>query len=324
MNVLITGGAGFLGAHAFVALQEAGHRVFVYDRAQPAPDMVFLAPRLAQDLRIGAIDELQRMADVCRSDRIDAIIHMAALVGFEPSLQNPAAFYSTNVMGLVNVCEAARLTGVRRLITISSSSVYHAAQTGRLVETDVTFSVTRANPSAHYGTSKMAGEAIGMAYSEFSGLDFLALRVSAIYGFGMRSALHIKPMVEDAVLGRPTRIATGGRMKRDFVHVLDVASALVRALGSDRDRPGEQRVLNISSGQLYLSSDLANRVRCLIASADIEIGQDMTALEEENLRLRAPLDNSMAKTVLGWTPAWAIEEGLAHYAETFRAFLRSG
>ena len=227
-------------------------------------------------------------------------------------------------MGLVNVCEAARLAGVPQLVTISSSSVYHAALTGGLVETDVPFSVTRANPSAHYGTSKMAGEAIGMAYAEFHGLDFLALRVSAIYGFGMRSALHIKPMVEDALLGRPTRIATGGRMKRDFVHVLDVASALVRALESNRDVMRVQRVLNISSGHLYLSADLADHVRSLIASADIEIGQEMTALEEENQKLRAPLDNSMAKAVLGWTPGWAIEDGLAQYADNFKAYLRSG
>jgi nucleoside-diphosphate-sugar epimerase len=303
-------------------LQQAGHRVFVYDRAPPAPDTVFVAPGLARDLRIGGIDDLDRMADVCRNDGIDAIIHMAALVGFEPSLEDPIAFYKTNVMGLVNVCEAARLSGVRRLVTISSSSVYHAARTDKLVESDVPFSVTRANPSAHYGTSKMAGEAIGMAYAEFHGLDFLALRVSAIYGFGMRSALHIKPMVEDAVVGKPTRIATGGRMKRDFVHVLDVASALVRALASDRNGLGAQRVLNISSGQLYLSSDLAAQVRRVIASADIEIGQELTALEEENLKLRAPLDNSMAKAVLGWAPQWQIEEGLGQYADTFRAYLR--
>jgi nucleoside-diphosphate-sugar epimerase len=322
MNVLITGGAGFLGAHAFNALQQAGHRVFVYDRARPAADMLFAAPGLAHDLRIGAIDDLQRMAGVCRTDSIDAIIHMAALVGFKPSLLDPVAFYKTNVMGLVNVCEAARLAGVPRLVTISSSSVYHAAQTGRLVETDVPFSVTRANPSAHYGTSKMAGEAIGMAYAEFHGLDFLALRVSAIYGFGMRSALHIKPMVEDAVMGKPTHIATGGRMKRDFVHVLDVANALVRALGSDRHGVGAQRVLNVSSGQLYLSSDLAAHVRRVIPPADIEIGEALTALEEENLKLRAPLDNSMAKAVLGWAPQWQIEEGLGQYADSFRAYLR--
>lgn len=321
MNVLITGGAGFLGAHAFNALHQAGHRVFIYDRASPAPDMLFVAPALAQDLRIGAIDDLQRMAEVCRSDGIDAIIHMAALVGFEPSLQDPVAFYKTNVMGLVNVCEAARLAGVPRLVTISSSAVYHAAETEKLVETDVPFSVTRANPSAHYGTSKMAGEAIGMAYAEFHGLDFLSLRVSAIYGFGMRSALHIKPMVEDAVMGKPTRIATGGRMKRDFVHVLDVANALVRALGPDRR--GAQRVLNVSSGQLYRSSDLAAHVRRVIPSADIEIGEDLTTLEEENLKLRAPLDNSMARAVLGWAPRWRIEGGLAQYADSFRAYLRS-
>ena len=80
----------------------------------------------------------------------------------------------------------------------------------------------------------MAAEAAGLAYASFQELDFLSLRVTAIYGFGMRSPMYIKPMVEDAVLGRPTRFATGGRMKRDYTHVLDCADGVLAALSAPR------------------------------------------------------------------------------------------
>src|SRR5215204_1791924 len=118
-----------------------------------------------------------------------------------------------------------------------------------LVEADPPFSVRDGNPAGHYGTSKMAGEAIGLAYASFQDVDFISLRVTAIYGFGMRSPMYIKPMVENAVRGVPTRFATGGPMKRDYTHVLDCCEAIMRALDAPRWAEGEQRILNVAAGR---------------------------------------------------------------------------
>ena len=152
------------------------------------------------------------------------------MVGLEPSLEQPIATYQTNIMGLVNVCEVARQLQMRRVVFVSSNAAYHKGSGAALVETDPAFSIRDGNPAGHYGTSKMAGEAIGLAYASFQNVDFLALRITAIYGFGMRSPMYIKPMVENSVLGRPTRFATGGRMKRDYTHVLDCSDGIVAAL----------------------------------------------------------------------------------------------
>ena len=238
MNVLVTGGAGFLGGYVMSALEAAGHEAFAYDIAPPEPEMLAVAPVLGRRLRRGSIDDVERLVDVCRDDRIEAIIHAAARLGLEPSLADPVGFYQTNIMGLVNVCEVARKLGLRKLVSMSSNAAYHQGSGASLVETDPPFSVTRANPAAHYGTSKMAGEAIGIAYADFHDVDFLALRVTAVYGFAMRSPIHIKPMVENAVLGKPTRYATGGRMKRDYTHVLDCSRAVVLAIDAPRQPPG--------------------------------------------------------------------------------------
>jgi nucleoside-diphosphate-sugar epimerase len=320
MNVLVTGGAGFLGAYTVAALEAAGHTAFAYDVAPPTPDLLSVAPSLASRFRPGQIGDLARLFEVCRAEKIDAMVHAAGLVGLEPSLAQPLAFYQTNIMGLVHACEAARQLGMRKLVAISSNAAYHRGG-DKLVETDPPFSASAGTPAGHYGTSKMAGEAIGLAYADFQDLDFVALRVTAIYGFGMRSPMYIKPMVENAVRGLPTRFATGGPMKRDYTHVCDCCDAIVRALNAPRNEPGAQRVLNVSAGRAHTAADVAEMVRRIVPGADIAIGDTLTPLEAENVKMRAPLDISAAKRVFGWSPQWPLEKGIREYAERYRQFI---
>ncbi len=321
MNVLVTGGAGFLGGYAMAALEAAGHTPIAYDIAPPDRAMLSVAPALATRFRLGPIGDIERLFAVCRDDGIEAIVHTASRVGLEPSLEDPVGFYQTNIMGLVNVCEAARQLGLRKLISISSNAAYHKGAGERLVETDPPFSVTTGNPAGHYGTSKMAGEAIGMAYATFQEVDFLSLRITAIYGFGMRQPMYIKPMVENAVLGKPTRFATGGPMKRDYTHVFDCCDAIVLALNAPRLNDGSQRVLNIAAGKACTAAEVAETVRRVIPGADIEIGDALTPLEERNVKMRAPLDIAAARRLLGWSPQWPRERGIRQYAARFRDYL---
>ena len=169
----------------------------------------------------------------------------------------------------------------------------------------------------------MAGEAIGLAYASFQNVDFLSLRITAIYGFGMRSPMYIKPMVENSVLGRPTRFATGGRMKRDYTHVLDCSDGIVAALQVPSWKAGEQRVINVASGNARTAAEVAKIVRATIPGADIEIGDDLTPLEEQNVKMRASLDITAAKRLLNWSPKWPLEAGIAEYAESFRRHVLS-
>src|SRR5262245_3748251 len=310
MNVLVTGGTGFLGAHLMAALEAAGHAPLAYDAAPPSPEMLFVAPALASRFRPGQIGDIARLFEVCRGEKVEAIVHAAGMVGLEQSLAQPLATYQTNIMGLVHVCEAARQLGMRKLVGISSNAAYHKGAGERLVETDPPFSVTAANPAAHYSTSKMAGEAIGMAYAAFQDVDFLSLRITAIYGLGMRSSMYIKPMVENAVRGLPTRFATGGPMKRDYTHVLDCVDAILLALAAPRLAAGAQRVLNVAAGRACTAAEVAATVREVIPGAVIEIGDTLTPLEAENVKMRAPLDITAAKRALGWSPKWPLTEGI--------------
>ncbi len=322
MNVLITGGTGFLGGYVMAALEAAGHAPIAYDIAPPTPEILAVAPSLASRFRAGQTTDIARLFDVCRNEKIDAIVHAAGIVGLETSLAQPVVTYQTNIMGLVNVCEATRQLGLRKLISISSNAAYHKGAGDSLIETDPPFSITAGNPAGHYGTSKMAGEAIGMAYAKFQEVDFLSLRITAIYGFGMRSPMYIKPMVENAVLGVPTRFATGGPMKRDYTHVFDCCDAIALALDAPRLRQGEQRVLNVAAGKACTAAEVAATVRRVIPGADIEIGDTLTPLEQENVKMRGSLDVAAARRLLGWSPQWPLEQGIWQYAERYREYVR--
>ena len=317
MTVLVTGAAGFLGSYVMAALAAAGRDAHGLDAVKPGAEALAVAPGLSERCSFGLVTDAARVFDVCRTYGVDAVVHAAGMVGLEPSLAQPGAFYSTNVMGFVNVCEAARQSGVRRVVLVSSNAAYHAPRGDKLVETDPVFSVEHGNPAAHYGTSKMMQEAVGLAYADFHGLDLIALRVTAIYGFGMRNPMYIKPMVEDAVAGRPTRLPTGGRMRRDYTYVLDSAAAVLAALSAPAARAGPA-VLNVAAGHAVTAAAVADVVRAVIPGADIDIGDDLTPLDEANNRMRASLDIAAARAVLGWSPAWPLEAGIRDYAARFR------
>ncbi|PPK46595.1 nucleoside-diphosphate-sugar epimerase [Trinickia symbiotica] len=323
MKILVTGGAGFVGAYIFEALTEAGSEVYAYDRAQVASDLAWVAKDLPDALISGEIADVASLSSACRSVRPDVIVHAAARVGLEPSLEDPSGFYQTNVMGFVNVCEVARALDVRKIVLISSNTACHAGVGPVQKEADPAFSIVRANPSAHYGTSKMIAEAIGMSYGQFHGIDFLALRVAAVYGFGMRTPLYIKPMIENAVDGIRTTFSTGGRMKRDLTHVRDVARAVAAAVHFDGTQPGQSHVINIAAGSLVSPTEIARIVRSMVPGAEIEIGDALTPLEEENLKSRVPLDIKLARDSLGWTPQFQIARGIAEYLQTYRKYRES-
>lgn len=314
MTIVVTGATGFLGSYVMAALGAEAHG---FDLALPGSEARAIAAGIGDRVSLGQVNDPARLFDVFRNKRVDTVVHTAGLVGLDLSLSQPATTYETNVMGFVNVCEAARQTGVRRLVLASSNAAYHAPTGAHLIETDPVFSIERGNPAGHYGTSKMMQEAVALAYATFHGMEVFVLRVTALYGFGMRSPMYIKPMVEDAVAGRPTRFSHGGPMKRDYTYVLDAAAAVLAAVRAPPGHAGPS-VLNAAAGRAVTAAEVAAVVRAVIPGADIEIGDTLTPLEAENVKMRAPLDVSRAAAVLGWSPVWTLEAGIADYASRLR------
>lgn len=318
-TTMITGGSGFLGTYVARMLAERGDQVVVFDAASPSPMLAALTQPFSEQIIYvrSQILDLSSLLRCARQYNVERMFHAAALYDPPYSLAEPAITYQVNVTGTLNVLEAARFLGVRRVVLSSSIAVYAPRQYEPIDEWHPILLPTSGNPLGHYGASKAAAEIIGLTYSSANGVDFIALRNSAIYGYGMRYPMYIKPMVENSVRGLPTRFATGGAMKRDYTHVKDVAQAVMHALGIPAATL-RQRVFNVGSGALHSASQVAETVRSVLPDADIEIGPGLSPMEESDMRARGMLDLTAAREQLHYEPAYTLEAGIYDYIEMLR------
>lgn len=319
-TIMITGGSGFLGSYVARMLAERGDRVIVFDAAGPAPELAILtAPFEQQIVRVrGQILDLSSLLRSLQQHRVERIFHAAALYDPPYSLEEPALTFQVNVNGTINVLEAARFLGLQRVVQSSSIAVYAPRQYEPIDELHPIHLPSAGNPLGSYGASKAAAEIAGLTYYSSNGVDFIALRNSAIYGYGMRYPMYIKPMVENSVRKLPTRFTTGGNMRRDYTHVKDIAQAAIKAL----DVPAStltQRIFNIGSGTMHSATQVAETVRNILPEADIEIGAGLSELEQSDMRARGMLDLTAARQQLKYEPRYSLEAGIRDYSEMYRA-----
>jgi len=318
-TVMITGGSGFLGTYVTRELAGRGNRIVNFDTVGPAPVLAALTAPFAEQIMFvrGQVLDLASLFRTVQQYNVERIFHAAALYDPPYSLEDPAITFQVNVNGTINVLEAARLLGVKRVVLSSSIAVYAPRQYEPLDERHPIHIPTAGNPLGPYGASKAAAEIAGLTYFSTNGVDFIALRNSAIYGHGMRYPMYIKPMVENSVHGLPTCFPTGGDMRRDYTHVKDITQAVIKAL----DVPASaltQRVFNISSGAMHSASQVAEVVRKILPKANIEIGAGLSEMEQSDMRARGVLDLSAARQQLKYEPQYSLEAGIRDYVEMFR------
>ncbi|HAE83688.1 MAG TPA: hypothetical protein DCK85_09900, partial [Ktedonobacter sp.] len=292
----------------------------VFDAAGPAPELAALTARFERQIVYvrGQILDLSSLLRGVQQHRVERIFHAAALYDPPYSLEEPALTFQVNVNGTINVLEVARFLGLQRVVQSSSIAVYAPRQYEPIDELHPILLPSAGNPLGAYGASKAAAEIVGLSYYSSNGVDFIALRNSAIYGYGMRYPMYIKPMVENSVRKLPTRFATGGDMRRDYTHVKDIAQAVLKAL----DVPAStltQRIFNIGSGTMHSATQVAETVRKILPEADIEIGAGLSKLEQSDMRARGMLDLTAAQQQLKYEPLYALEDGIRDYIKMVEA-----
>ena len=231
MRVVVTGGAGFIGANLCATLADEGHEVIALDDLSTgrATNLDGQAVKLVE----GSILDRPLVNDVVRG--ADAIVHLAARGSVPRSLAEPLATHEVNATGTAEVLEAARAAGVGHLVLSSSSSVYGANPTLPKHEGLVP------SPVSPYAASKLAAEATALAYQRSFGLPVLALRFFNVFG-ALQPADHdyaavVPRFIDAALAGRPTEVHGDGQQSRDFTYVGTVvrvvAEALTRTVTSD-------------------------------------------------------------------------------------------
>jgi len=281
---VVTGAEGFVGRRLVARLQSLGHTV----KALGHRDEIDIT-----DARV--------IEKVVTSGQL--IFHLAARVFVPDSFKDPTAFHRTNVLGTVNLLEAARRIGARFIL--ASAYVYGRPQHLPIREE---YPLSSHSP---YTESKIMAEQAFRNYHEMFGISGAILRLFNIYGPGQDSRFLIPTLLEQSRTGRLT--LQSSRPRRDFVYVDDVVEAFIQAMKSKR--PGLE-VYNIASGQSWSVGELIELFRSLHGSP-LTVNYTEQSRPDEIEDTQA--DISRARTELGWTPLVSLQEGLRRTIEAFSA-----
>ena len=235
-NILVTGGAGFIGSHLVDRLlAEGGWRVSVVDDFND-----FYDPALKRrNAAAHAADERYRLHEADIRDRdalekifgetdFDCVVHLAARAGVRPSLSEPLLYCETNVTGTLNLLELARARGVRQFVFGSSSSVYGANAKVPFSEDDAV-----RHPISPYAATKAAGELLCHTYSHLYGVRCVCLRFFTVYGARQRPDLAIHKFARLISQGRPIPVFGDGTTRRDYTYVDDIIAGVRAAIDYD-------------------------------------------------------------------------------------------
>lgn len=317
MTTLITGGCGLVGIHVAKAVGEVGERVICVDtRSRPAFADAILdrASDMVTFVR-GDVLDIQHLIALVDKNNVEGIVHAAAVVHERMFRRDPAHSFAINVLGTVNVLEAARQRQLRRVIYTSSGTIYGPRNAQTPVSED------SANPQNLYGESKYIGERVLDRYRAVYGLDALAVRVSTAYGPGKPwhpDRYPLQQLLGEAMHGNRYRMDEGGTYSRDFTYISDTALGICLAYRAPKPK---HTVYNVAAGKSHTLAAVASTLNELFPRAHIEVGsgrfENDFALSGS---LRGPLDISRARDDLGFCPKFDLRQGLEAYAKFLQRY----
>ena len=313
-NVLVTGGAGFIGSHLVGRLlSEGAWRVCVVDDFNdfydPAVKRQNVKPHEGREefkLREADIRDRAALARVFDETRFDCVVHLAARAGVRPSLKEPVLYAETNINGTLNLLELARGQGVRQFVFGSSSSVYGENEKVPFAEDDPVN-----EPISPYAATKAAGELLCHTYSHLFGVRCVALRFFTVYGARQRPDLAIHKFARLISAGKPIPVFGDGTTRRDYTYVDDIIDGVTAAIDYDKTN---YEVFNLGESRTV-------ELRELIGLLEKELGRE-AVIDRKPLQPgdvpQTFADISKARRLLGYDPQTPIEEGIRRFVEWFK------
>jgi len=313
-NLLVTGGAGFIGSHFVDRLLATDvERVVVVDDFNNFYDQTIKHDNIRNHLKdprysIWEVDirDLVALEPLFEQANFDCVVHLAARAGVRPSLSEPQLYTETNINGTLNLLELARQHGIKQFVFGSSSSVYG-------INAKVPFSEDDPirQPISPYAATKGAGELLCHTYSHLYGLRCVCLRFFTVYGPRQRPDLAIHKFAKLITEGKAIPVFGDGSTRRDYTYVDDIIDGLMAAIDYDQSN---YEVINLGESRTVELNEL-------ISLLEKELDSQATIDRQPPQPGDVPqtfADISKARALLGYNPKTPIEEGLHRFVEWFR------
>ncbi|MBY0600240.1 dTDP-glucose 4,6-dehydratase [Bacillus bingmayongensis] len=303
MNVLVTGGAGFIGSNfvRYYINKYPSSYVINYDLLTYSGNLSSI-----KDIESfsnytfiqGDIRDVKKIHSVMKDYKIDSIVHFAAESHVDRSIQGPMEFYTTNIVGTAVLLEAARMCGIQRFLHISTDEVYGSlGETGRFTEE------SPVSPNSPYSSSKASSDLIALSYFETYKLPVIVTRCSNNYGPYQYPEKLIPLMITNAMEDKELPVYGTGQNVRDWLHVFDHCTAIDLVLHNGRDGEiynvgGNNEKRNIEVVEMILEK--LGKSKSMISFVPDRLGHDW----------RYAIDSSKLQRELGWKPVYSFTKGL--------------
>jgi len=318
MNILITGGAGFIGSHLSEKIIDLGHKVVCVDNFNDYYDPAIKENNISgiidnENYRLYRADILDKKAigEIFSISGIDLVIHLAARAGVRPSLSNAALYEKVNVEGTINLLENCREHGIRRFIFASSSSVYGGNKKIPFSETDrVDF------PVSPYAATKKSGELICYTYHHLYDISIFAFRFFTVYGPRQRPEMAIHKFSRKILEDKPVEVYGDGTSSRDYTYIDDIINGITNSLGCING----YEVINLGNSKPVGLLKLIGLIeetegkKALINFEDPQPGDVFTTYA----------DIQKARKLIDYSPETPIEKGIGHFIEWYKKKKKEG
>lgn len=333
--ILVTGVAGFIGAAAAERLLARGERVVGLDNLNTYYDPALKSARLERlealapagaftFHRLDLVDA-EAVAALFAAERPSRVLHLAAQAGVRHSIDNPALYIQSNLVGFGTVLEGCRHAGVEHLVYASSSSIYGGNRHMPFREQDPVN-----HPVSLYAATKKANELMAHTYSHLYGLPATGLRFFTVYGPWGRPDMAPMLFARAILAGEPIRVFNHGRMERDFTYIDDIVEGVIRCL----DKPATadpafdplhpdpataaapHRVFNIGNSRPVPLLQFIERLEQALGRPAI---RDLQPMQPGDVPATAA-DTTALEAWVGFRPSTPIEVGIGHFATWYRAF----
>jgi UDP-glucose 4-epimerase len=317
LTILVTGGAGYIGSHAVLALKQAGYEVVIFDNLEYG-HRELVDRVLGVELFVGDTRDREALDRVFSTHKIDAVMHFAAYIAVGESVGQPGMYYTNNVVGTLNLLEAMRSANINKFVFSSTCAVYGIPETTPIVE-DCPFA-----PISPYATSKLMVENILSDFDTAYGFRSVRFRYFNASGADPSGRLgedhspetHLIPLILFAAMGKREHISVygtdyptpDGTCIRDYIHVQDLATAHVLGL-NHLLAGGDSQVFNLGNGNGYSVQEVIETAR-QVTGKEIKVVFGDRRAGDPSILVGS---SDRARRVLGWKPEYPqLKDIIAH------------